>query len=185
MEERIQKLLSRAGVSSRRAAEKMIAEGRISVNQAVVTEPGTKADADRDQIRVDGRLISCEAERVYLLLHKPQGYVTTLNDPQGPCIVMEYIRGITLDTLLQRNSRLSPERVSRLLGQLCEALQAADYEAWRKRPLAAIEDSGQQELLNWMCLVGGMAELGRRPTEASYVETYIFNSNKCFAVFKP
>jgi hypothetical protein len=67
---------------------------------------------------------------------------------------------------------------------LYEALQAADYEAWRKRPLAAIEDSGQQEMLNWMCLVGGMAELGRRPTETSYVETYIFNSNKCFAVFK-
>jgi len=68
---------------------------------------------------------------------------------------------------------------------LYEALQAADYEAWRKRPLAAIEDSGQQEMLNWMCLVGAMAELGRRPTDTSYVETYIFNSNKCFAVFNP
>ena len=68
---------------------------------------------------------------------------------------------------------------------LYDALQAADYETWRKRPLAAIEDSGQQEMLNWMCLMGGMAELGRRPTETSYVESYIFNSNKCFAVFKP
>jgi hypothetical protein len=68
---------------------------------------------------------------------------------------------------------------------LYEALQAADYETWRKRPLSAIEDSGQQEMLNWMCLMGGMAELGRRPTETSYVETYIFNSNKCFAVYKP
>ena len=58
MEERIQKILSRAGVSSRRAAEKMIVEGRISVNRAVVAEPGTKADSDRDEIRVDGRLIS-------------------------------------------------------------------------------------------------------------------------------
>jgi 23S rRNA pseudouridine2605 synthase len=95
MEERIQKILSRAGVSSRRAAEKMIAEGRISVNQAVVTEPGTKADADRDQIRVDGRLISCEAERVYILLHKPQGYVTTLNDPQGRPIVTDLLSGVT------------------------------------------------------------------------------------------
>jgi hypothetical protein len=68
---------------------------------------------------------------------------------------------------------------------LYDALQASDYAAWRKTPLEAIEQSGQQEVLNWMCLVGAMAELGRRPTETSYVETYIFNSDKCFAVFAP
>src|SRR5271155_1007616 len=68
---------------------------------------------------------------------------------------------------------------------LYEALQAADYQTWRQRPLSAIEDSGQQEVLNWMCLVGAMNELGRRPTETSYVQSYIFNSNKCFAVFEP
>lgn len=95
MQERIQKILSRAGISSRRAAEKMIAEGRISVNQSVVMEPGTKVDADRDEIRVDGRLISCEAERVYILLHKPRGYVTTLNDPQGRPIVTDLLSGVT------------------------------------------------------------------------------------------
>jgi len=68
---------------------------------------------------------------------------------------------------------------------LYEALQAGDYAAWRQRPLSAIEDSGQQEVLNWMCLVGAMNELGRRPTETAYVQSYIFNSNKCFAVFEP
>jgi hypothetical protein len=68
---------------------------------------------------------------------------------------------------------------------LYEALQTGDYTAWRERPLAAIEDSGQQEVLNWMCLMGGMKELGRRPTETSYVESWIFNSNKCFAVYEP
>src|SRR5271165_4470085 len=55
-------------------------------------------------------------------------YDASLNDPQGPCIIMEYIRGVTLDTLLQRNGRLSPVRVGRLLGQLCEVLQAAHSE---------------------------------------------------------
>jgi 23S rRNA pseudouridine2605 synthase len=95
MEERLQKILSRAGVSSRRTAEKMIAEGRISVNRAVVTEPGTKADAGRDEIRVDDRLISCEAERIYILLHKPQGYITTLSDPQGRPIVTDLLGGVT------------------------------------------------------------------------------------------
>jgi hypothetical protein len=68
---------------------------------------------------------------------------------------------------------------------LYDALQAADYGTWRQRPLSAIEDSGQQEMLNWMCLVGAMNELGRRPTETAYVQSYIFNSNKCFAVFEP
>ena len=94
MEERLQKILSRAGVSSRRAAEKMIAEGRISVNRTVVVEPGTKADPGKDEIRVDGRLISLETERIYLMLHKPKGYVTTLSDPQGRPIVTDLLNGV-------------------------------------------------------------------------------------------
>jgi 23S rRNA pseudouridine2605 synthase len=94
MEERLQKILSKAGVSSRRAAEKMIAERRISVNRVVVTEPGVKADTERDEIRVDGRLISCEIERIYILLNKPRGYVTTLSDPQGRPIVTDLLTGV-------------------------------------------------------------------------------------------
>jgi 23S rRNA pseudouridine2605 synthase len=94
MEERLQKILSRAGVSSRRAAEKMIAEGRISVNRTVVVEPGTKADPGKDEIRLDGRLISLETERIYLMLHKPKGYVTTLSDPQGRPIVTDLLNGV-------------------------------------------------------------------------------------------
>jgi 23S rRNA pseudouridine2605 synthase len=92
--ERLQKILSRAGVASRRAGEKMIAEGRISVNRAVVTEPGTKADPQKDEIRVDGRLVSLETEMLYLALHKPPGYVTTLNDPQGRPIVTDLLSGV-------------------------------------------------------------------------------------------
>ena len=94
MEERLQKILSRAGVSSRRAAEKMIAEGRISVNGNVIIEPGTKADPGKDEIRLDGRLISLETERIYLMLHKPKGYVTTLSDPQGRSIVTDLLNGV-------------------------------------------------------------------------------------------
>jgi len=65
------------------------------------------------------------------------------------------------------------------------ALRAGDYEAWRRTPLSAIEDSGQHEMLNWLCLAGAMAELGRKPSEIDLVETYIFNSSKCFAFFPP
>jgi len=66
-----------------------------------------------------------------------------------------------------------------------ETLRAGDWEAWRQTPLATIEDCGQQEMLNWMCLAGAMAELGRRPDETEFIQSYIFNSNKVFAFFKP
>ncbi len=94
MEERLQKILSRAGISSRRAAERMIADGRVSVNGTRVTQPGVKADPVKDDIRVDGRLVSIEAERVYVMLHKPRGVVTTLSDPQGRPIVTDLVSGV-------------------------------------------------------------------------------------------
>jgi hypothetical protein len=68
---------------------------------------------------------------------------------------------------------------------LYEALRAGDYQKWRDTPLSAIEASGQQEMLNWMCLAGAMAELGREPSETELIQTYIFNSSKCFAYFRP
>ena len=69
--------------------------------------------------------------------------------------------------------------------KLYEALLAGDYATWRRRSLAEVEDSGQQELLNWFCLVGAMAELGRRPDRAEYFESSIMNSNKVIATFRP
>ena len=69
--------------------------------------------------------------------------------------------------------------------RLYEALRAGDYETWRQTPLAAIEASGQQEMLNWFMLAGAMEELGRKPDECEFIETWSFNSNKCFSVWKP
>jgi len=69
--------------------------------------------------------------------------------------------------------------------RLYEALREGSYEVWREYPLSAIEDSGQQEVLNWMCLVGAMAELGRRPDESEFITTWVLNSNKVFAIFRP
>src|SRR3954453_21376074 len=73
--ERLQKILSTAGVASRRLSEELITQGRVSVNGTVVTELGTKADPSRDEIKVDGRRIKFEQRRVYILLYKPRGYV--------------------------------------------------------------------------------------------------------------
>ncbi|MBR5471012.1 MAG: rRNA pseudouridine synthase [Oscillibacter sp.] len=82
MEERLQKLLSAAGVCSRRAAEAYIIAGRITVN-GVPAELGCRADPEKDEILVDGKPLQPKAEPVYLLLHKPRGYVTTLSDEKG------------------------------------------------------------------------------------------------------
>jgi hypothetical protein len=69
--------------------------------------------------------------------------------------------------------------------RLYEALRRGDYETWRQTPLAAVEASGQQEMLNWYALAGAMEELGKKPDECDFIESWIFNSNKCFAVFRP
>jgi hypothetical protein len=65
------------------------------------------------------------------------------------------------------------------------ALRDGDYDVWRRYPLARVEESGQHEMLNWFCLAGAMAELGRRPDHTAYFESYTMNSNKTFATFRP
>jgi pseudouridine synthase len=92
--ERLQKILSQAGVASRRASEQLMLEGRVTVNGATVRELGTRADPASDDIRVDGRRVKLAERRRYLLLNKPRGYVTTRSDPQRRPTVMELIGGV-------------------------------------------------------------------------------------------
>ena len=91
---RLQKFLADHGVCSRRKAEALIAEGHVRVNNAVVTELGTKADPDTDTITVDGNPLSIDEKRVYLLLYKPVGYMTTMKDPEGRPIVTDLLTGV-------------------------------------------------------------------------------------------
>jgi pseudouridine synthase len=93
-EQRIQKILSQAGVASRRQAERLIVEGRVTVNGATITELGSKADLDRDHIKVDGRLIRAPRGHVYIALNKPIGAVTTVADPEGRRTVMDLLHGV-------------------------------------------------------------------------------------------
>ena len=90
-EARLQKILSQAGVASRRHAEQMILEGRVTVNGAVISELGSKADWERDRIKVDGHLIHPPKRLVYLALHKPNNTVTTMSDPQNRPTVMDLL----------------------------------------------------------------------------------------------
>jgi len=92
--ERLQKILSQAGVASRRRAEQMIQEGRVTVNGAVVMELGSKADFDRDHIKVDGRLVHRPKRFTYLVLNKRRQTVTTVRDPQHRVTVMELLNGV-------------------------------------------------------------------------------------------
>jgi pseudouridine synthase len=94
MLERLQKLIAAAGIASRRHAEEMIAAGEVTVNGKVITEPGTKADPERDHIKVRGRLINQlikSREKFYVLLNKPRGYLTSLADPEGRPLVTELL----------------------------------------------------------------------------------------------
>jgi 23S rRNA pseudouridine2605 synthase len=92
--ERLQKIIAHAGFASRREAEAMIREGRVTVNGRVVTELGTKANAGRDHIKVDGKLITHAEPHRYILLYKPKEVMTTVADPQGRKTVIDLIKGV-------------------------------------------------------------------------------------------
>ncbi len=92
--ERLQKIIAAAGIVSRRKAEELISGGLVSVNGQVVTELGTKADPETDRIKVAGKALQGPERQVYILLHKPKGYVTTVTDPEGRPTVLDLVRGV-------------------------------------------------------------------------------------------
>jgi 23S rRNA pseudouridine2605 synthase len=94
MEERLQKIISRAGIASRRHAEQLILSGQVAVNGRVVTELGTKADLERDHIRVSGKLLRAQERKVYVVLHKPAGVVSTMSDPEGRTTLADFLHGV-------------------------------------------------------------------------------------------
>jgi 23S rRNA pseudouridine2605 synthase len=91
MQERLQKLISQAGITSRRAAEELILAGRVTVNGVVVTELGSKADPAVDTITVDGKPVKPVTSHLYILLNKPAGFMTTLDDPEGRQLVTDLL----------------------------------------------------------------------------------------------
>jgi pseudouridine synthase len=88
---RLNKILAQAGLTSRRGADLLVLAGRVAVNGTVVREPGTLADLDVDDVRLDGRSVGAPEPRVYVLLNKPPGYVTTRHDPEGRAVVTDLV----------------------------------------------------------------------------------------------
>jgi 23S rRNA pseudouridine2605 synthase len=96
MQERLQKLIAQAGIASRRASEQLISAGEVSVNGEIVTTLGTKADPEKDHIKVRGRLINTKLQNrsnVYVLLNKPKGYLSSAADPEGRKLVTDLVKG--------------------------------------------------------------------------------------------
>ncbi len=94
MLERLQKIIARAGIASRRHAEQLILAGEVAVNGAVVTTLGAKADPERDHIQVAGRRLRFPAAKTYLVLHKPAGCVATMSDPEGRKTLRDFLPGV-------------------------------------------------------------------------------------------
>lgn len=96
MQERLNKLIAQAGIASRRQADELIKAGEVSVNGEIITEAGTKADAEKDHIKVNGKLINAKLktrDKVYILLNKPRGYLSSAADPEGRKLVVDLVKG--------------------------------------------------------------------------------------------
>ncbi|MEO6590650.1 MAG: pseudouridine synthase [Pyrinomonadaceae bacterium] len=96
MKERLNKLIAQAGLASRRGADELIKAGEVSVNGKVITEAGTKADAEKDHIKVSGKLINSKLQKranAYILLNKPKGYLSSAADPEGRKLVTDLVKG--------------------------------------------------------------------------------------------
>ncbi len=130
---RLQKFLASAGVCSRRKAETYISAGRVSVDGRIITELGTKIDPESSAIMVDGKIIKEQSDKVYYLLNKPAGFVTTLSDPQGRPIVTSLLKDVKERVFPV--GRLDYDTVGALLltndGDLAQKIQHPSFETFK------------------------------------------------------
>jgi len=188
MLERIQKIISAAGVTSRRAAEQLILEGRVRVNGQVVTELGSKADAAKDHIKVDGKLINPRQPLTYVMLNKPAGYVTTMADPEGRPTVLSLLKG--LKTRVYPVGRLDFNTEGLLLltndGEFAHLITHPKHElpkTYRAKVKGVVEDRQMAELENGIYLDDGKtapAKLKKVSKEEanSWLEITIYEGRK-------
>ncbi|MBA2301184.1 MAG: rRNA pseudouridine synthase [Acidobacteria bacterium] len=136
MQVRLQKILSTAGISSRRASEAIIVEGRVTVNGQTVTELGSKADPDVDDIRVDGRRVKTATARRYILMYKPRGYITSRSDPEQRPTVIDLLTTGGVRDYVYPVGRLDYESEGLLLltsdGELAERLMHPSHGVARE-----------------------------------------------------
>jgi 23S rRNA pseudouridine2605 synthase len=167
VEQRLQKILSAAGIASRRAAESYITEGRVSVNGHTVTALGTKADPDTDDIRVDGRRVKAAARRLYILMYKPRGYITSRSDPQRRPTVIDLLAKGGVRDYVYPVGRLDYESEGLLLltsdGDLAAQLTHPSHEVEREYQVKVLGVPDEHDLQR---LAKGIVIDGRRTQPA-------------------
>ena len=167
MEERLQKILARAGIGSRRTVERFILEGKVAVDGQTITELGSKADPARQQIAFDGKPLKFSQANVYLLLNKPKGYVTTVRDPQGRPVVTSLVEKLTSHRVFPVG-RLDLDTEGALIltndGDLAQRIQHPSHEI-RKTYVALV--SGQPPLEKIKQLETGIELEGRKTWPAA------------------
>jgi pseudouridine synthase len=165
MRERLQKILSMAGIASRRAAESYITDGRVTVNGQTITELGSKADPDVDEIRVDGRRIKQPTRRLYLLLYKPRGYIASRSDPQRRPTVMDLLAKGGIRDYVYPVGRLDYDSEGLLLltsdGELAARLTHPSHEVEREYhvKVLGVPDEHDLERLAKGIVIGGRRTL--------------------------
>jgi len=163
--ERLQKILSAAGIASRRAAESYISDGRVSVNGTTVTELGSKADPATDDIRVDGRRLKLPTRRLYLLLYKPRGYIASRSDPQRRPTVIELLEKGGIRDYVYPVGRLDYDSEGLLLltsdGDLAARLTHPSHEVEREYQvkLLGVPDAHDLERLSKGIVIDGRRTL--------------------------
>jgi 23S rRNA pseudouridine2605 synthase len=162
MSERLQKIIAHAGLASRRAAEDLIAQGRVEVNGKMVTELGTKADASKDEIKVDGRrLPKTTPDHRYLLLYKPRQVISTRADPQRRTTVIDLLSAAGVKGYFYPVGRLDYESEGLMLltndGEFAERVMHPRYElerAYEARVLGVPDTADLQRLERGIVLDG-------------------------------
>ena len=161
MQQRLQKILSAAGIASRRAAETYITDRRVSVNGETVTQLGSKADPETDDIRVDGRRIKTAVRRLYILLYKPRGYITSRSDPQRRPTVIDLLAKGGVRDYVYPVGRLDYESEGLLLltsdGDLAARLTHPSHEVEREyqvKVLGVPDDHDLQRLSKGIVIDG-------------------------------
>ncbi len=165
MHQRLQKILSTAGIASRRAAESYITDGRVSVNGETITELGSKADPDSDDIRVDGRRIKTARRRLYLLLYKPRGYIASRSDPHKRPTVIDLLAKGGVRDYVYPVGRLDYESEGLLLltsdGDLAARLTHPSHEVEREYQVKVlgVPDDHDLDRLSKGIVIGGRRTL--------------------------
>ncbi len=174
---RLNKLLSQSGIASRRAADELMRQGRVEVNGHVVTELGTKADIEHDDVRVDGRRLKRPGVRRHLLMYKPRGVVSTRSDPQRRTTVIELLARAGIAGYFYPVGRLDTDSEGLLLltndGDFAERVMHPRYELDRtyEAQVAGVPDEHDLERLRRGVDIDGRRTLPARVRRLRTVES--------------